>query len=51
MHANGRLIAAAPDLLRACRAANAYWNSKFAANRQEALRIISAAIAKTEGRQ
>jgi hypothetical protein len=50
-HANGWLIAAAPDLLRACRAANAYWNSKFVANRREALRIISDAIAKTEGRQ
>ena len=50
-HANGWLIAAAPDLLRACRAAVAYWDSRFAANRREALRIISEAISKAEGTQ
>ena len=47
-HANGRLIAAAPDLLRACQAAITYWDSRFAANRREALRIITAALAKAD---
>jgi hypothetical protein len=50
-HANGRLIAAAPTLLRACRAAIAYWDSKFAENREEALRIIGDAIANADGQR
>lgn len=51
-YANAHLIAAAPDLLHACRAAMAYLAdppSEFAANRQEAASIIMAAIRKAEG--
>lgn len=47
--ANAALIAAAPDLLRACLAASAYLTdppSKFPENRAEAARIIEAAIRK-----
>jgi len=50
--ANARLIAASPDLLRACNAALAYLAdppSKFSDNRQEAANIIRNAIAKAEG--
>jgi hypothetical protein len=50
-HANGRLIAAAPELLRACRAALAYWESRFSTNRREALRLIGEAVAKADGQQ
>ena len=48
-HANGRVIAAAPGLLRACRAAIAYWDSRFAANRREARQMISEALAQADG--
>ena len=50
-HANGRLIAAAPELLRACRAAIAYWDSRFATNRREALRLITEAVARVDEQQ
>lgn len=46
-------MAAAPELLRGCRAAAAYLidpASKHATNRQEAARIILDAINKAEGR-
>ena len=48
-----RLLAAAPDLLRGCRAAAAYLidpASEHKDNRDEAAKIILAAIAKAEGR-
>jgi hypothetical protein len=49
--ADADLIAAAPDLLRGCRAAIAYLidpRSEFAENREEAARIIQAAVAKAK---
>lgn len=50
--ANARLLAAAPDLYRACQAAAAYLSdpaSPFESNRKEADRIIMAALALAEG--
>jgi hypothetical protein len=46
--ANARLIAAAPDLLAACRAVVERWESGDLA---EATRMCAAAIAKTEARE
>lgn len=50
--ANAKLIAAAPDLLNGCLAALTYLAdppSKFKDNREEATKIIRAAIAKAKG--
>jgi len=50
--ANARLIAAAPALLRGCQAALAYLAappSRYPGNRDEAVRIIEAAIAAASG--
>ncbi len=44
---NGRLIAAAPDLLRACKA---IVNVKFPSIHRRAVAIVHAAIAKAEGK-
>lgn len=46
---NARLIAAAPDMLRACQAVIAYHDSNFPENREEMLRIVLATIAKATG--
>lgn len=42
--ANGKLIEAAPDLLRGCLAALAYWDSPYETNRTEAIKIIREAV-------
>ncbi len=46
--ANARLIAAAPELIEACRAVVERWES---GNLAEATRMCAAAIAKAEGRE
>lgn len=53
MEANARLIAAAPDLLAACKYVEqwfAEWNVEVGPAEQELFRLMQAAIAKAEGR-
>jgi hypothetical protein len=47
--ADARLIAAAPDLLEACKLAARYWDGEYNHDQSHVTRALSAAIAKAEG--
>lgn len=49
MDANARLIAAAPELLEACKAAEANLSPEYASDHL-VMRLLRVAIAKAEGR-